>query len=217
MTLHFDHTGGPKQKEWHSSEKPRQAVTYIVVNIRMAQRKQKQLEGQSAASVAQKARRSKELKTISEMADANLNPADEWRAILPEHIEAIKTRIIGGDTLPNICRGLGINQASFTRHAHENPELLKEYLDWKSFGTHALWDRLFGMIDNTEMNSSDKMFAFKVINAYTGKINREVYGEHVKVDQTVTVQPVSMPGWSFGQVIDVTPTEVDPDDDEFDG
>jgi len=147
------------------------------------------------------------------MADKNLLPEDGWRTIHPEHIEAIKTRIIGGDTLPNICRALGINEASFTRHAHENPELLKEYLDWKSFGTHALWDRLFGMIDNTEMNSADKMFAFKVINAYTGKINRDVYGEHQKVDHNVTVQPVSMPDWSFGQVIDVKPIEDNPDAD----
>jgi len=179
----------------------------------MAQRKQKQLEGISAASVAQKARRAKELAAISEMADANLNPADKWRTVRPEHIEAIKTRIIGGDTLSNICRALGINEASFTRHAHENPELLKEYLDWKAFGTHAMWDRLFGMIDNTEMSGQDKLFAFKVINAYTGKINRDVYGEHAKVDHNVTVQPVQMPDWVYGQVIDVPP-EGDPDESE---
>jgi hypothetical protein len=185
----------------------------------MAQKKTKQLEGQNARSVAQKARRARELSKISELADANLTPADEWRSIRPEHIEAIKTRIIGGDTLPNICRALGINEQSFTRHAHENPELLKEYLDWKSFGTHALWDRLFGMIDDTVMSGQDKMFAFKVISAYTGKINPDIYGERSKVDHNVTVQPVAMPDWSFGQVIDVKPIEdkTDPDDDEFEG
>ncbi|UYY77509.1 hypothetical protein [Sphingomonas sp. R1] len=155
----------------------------------MAQRKTQQLEGQSAASIAQKARRSKELATISEIADQNLNPTDGWKTILPEHIEAIKTRLIGGDTLSNACRGMGINEQSVTRYFHENKEALREFLDWKSFGSHIMWDRLIDMINNLEMSPSDKMFAFKVINAYTTKINREVYGEKVQME-VVQHQPV---------------------------
>ena len=78
-----------------------------------------------------------------------------------------------------------------------------------------MWDRLFEMIDDKEMSGQDKLFAFKVINAYSSKMNREVYGEHIKVDQNVTVQPVSMPDWSFGQVIDAKPLDTDdPDEDE---
>lgn len=186
-----------------------------VINIRMAQRKQKRLEGESARAIAQKARRAKELSTISEIVDRNLTPEDEWRTIHPEHIEAIKTRLLGGDTLSNVCKGLGINHQSVTRYFHENKEELAEFLDWKAFGTHLMWDRLFEMIDDKEMSGQDKLFAFKVINAYSSKMNREVYGEHIKVDQNVTVQPVSMPDWSFGQVIDAKPLDTDdPDEDE---
>lgn len=182
----------------------------------MAQKKQKPLEGENARSIAQKARRARELSAISEIADQNLNPTDAWRAILPEHIEAIKTRLIGGDTLSNVCRAMGIDEASATRHFHENEEELVRFLGWKAFGTHRMWERLIDMIDDKEMSGSDKMFAFKVINAYTGKINPEVYGEHVKHDMNVTVQPVAMPDWSFGQVIDAKPIEGDPDEDELD-
>lgn len=179
----------------------------------MAQRRTKQLEGDSARSVAQKARRARELSAVSRMADENLTPADEWRTILPEHIEAIKTRIIGGDTLPNICKGLGINAQSFTRHIHGNPELLKEYLDWKSFGSHAMWDRLIGMIDDQAMSAGDKMFAFKVINSYAAKVNRDMYGDHVKVDGTIGIQHVTMPDWSYGQSVEgqIISRDEDPD------
>lgn len=168
----------------------------------MAQRKQKQLEGPSAQAIAQRARRAKELSTISEIADQNLNPTDGWRTILPEHIEAIKTRLLGGDTLSNACRGLGINEASVTRYFHENKDELKDFLDWKAHGTHRMWDRLIDMIDDKEMSAGDKMFAYKVINSYTGKINRPVYGESVQVDQNVTVSAPVMPDWFFGSVVD---------------
>lgn len=168
----------------------------------MAQRKQKQLEGPSAQAIAQRARRAKELATISEIADQNLNPTDGWRTILPEHIEAIKTRLLGGDTLSNACRGLGINEQSVTRYFHENKEALGEFLDWKAHGTHRMWDRLIDMIEDNSMSAGDKMFAFKVINAYTGKINRPVYGDQIKVDQTVTHTTPVMPDWFFGSVVD---------------
>lgn len=183
----------------------------------MAQRKTTQLEGPSALAIAQRARRAKELSTISELADQNLNPTDEWRTILPEHIEAIKTRLIGGDTLPNACRGLDLDQASVTRYFHENKEALVEFLDWKSFGSHRMWDRLIDMIDDKDMTSTDKMFAFKVINAYTAKINRPVYGDSVNLHQTGNIT-IAAPQWMFGapiseQVIDTDFTE-DPDTEE---
>lgn len=168
----------------------------------MGNRKTKQLEGESAYRVAALARHSKGLAKVKELADQNLNPTDGWRTILPEHIEAIKTRLIGGDTLSNACRGLGINEASVTRYFHENKEALKDFLDWKTHGTHRMWDRLIDMIEDKEMTAGDKMFAFKVINAYTSKINRPVYGESVQVDQNVTVTAPVMPDWFFGSIVD---------------
>jgi hypothetical protein len=139
---------------------------------------------------------------VSLLADQNLNPTDGWKTILPEHIEAIKTRLIGGDTLSNVCSGLGINEASVTRYFHENDEALADFLKWKAHGTHKMWDRLIDMIDRKDMSPTDKMFAYKVINSYTGKINRDVYGDQVKVDQTVTVTTPVMPDWFFGNVVD---------------
>ncbi len=179
----------------------------------MAQKKTPRLEGSSARSVAQKARRAKELSTISELADQNLTPSDGWRTIHPEHIEAIKTRVIGGDTLPNVCRALGINEQSVTRYLHENKEALTEYLDWKSFGTHAMWDRLIDMIPDKTMSPTDKMFAYKVINSYTGKINREVYADGFRVDSNVAVS-VSMPQWGLGGPVIEGSIIEDPEQDD---
>jgi len=155
----------------------------------MGQRKTQQLNGQAAASIAQKARRANELSKISEIADANLNPADEWRTVLPEHIEAIKTRLMGGDTLGNICKGLKIDRASVLRHFHENPELMRNYLDWKACGAHALYENLLDLPFDDSMSAADKLLYYKVVSNYAPKINRPVYGEKVQVD-LVEHQPV---------------------------
>lgn len=155
----------------------------------MAQRKQKQLEGSSAQAIAQRARRASELALISDIADQNLLPTDSWRTILPEHIEAIKTRLLGGDTLNNICRKLGINRASAVRFFHENNEMLEQYLAWKAFGTHALYENLLDLPFDDTMSDNDKMLYYKVVSNYAPKINRKDYGDKVQVDH-VQHQPV---------------------------
>lgn len=168
----------------------------------MAQKKMKQLDEPSKASIAQKARRAAELKAISEIADQNLAITDEWRSLLPEHLEAIKVRLVAGDTLGNICRALGLDRGHVCSYVYHNPEFAREYLAFKEFGAHAMWDRLLEMIDDKDMSAGDKMFAYKVINSYTSKINRPVYGESVQVDQNVNITAPVMPDWFFGNVVD---------------
>lgn len=179
----------------------------------MAQRKQKQLEGKEAARIAQKARRDSELALIADIADQNLNPTDQWRTVLPEHIEAIKTRLLGGDTLRRTCRKLGINPESVTRHLHENPDLLKQYLDWKAFGTHALYENLLELPFDDSMSDADKMLYYKVVSNYAPKINRQDYGEKTQIDVSMHdpfVLDASMLPFSLTppqQIIDVKPDE----------
>lgn len=151
----------------------------------MAQRKQQQLEGENKRSIAQKARRARELSAISELADQNLATTDEWRVLLPEHLAAIKFRLLGGDTLGNICRELGIERGVVCNYIYEHPEYAREVLDFKAFGAHSLYERLLEMIDDKEMSASDKLFAYKVISNYAPKINRETYGDKVQVEHTV--------------------------------
>ncbi len=188
-------------------------IVDVSLNTLMAQRKTEQLEGGNKRSVAQKARRAKELRSISELADANLAVADAWRVIRPEHLEAIKLRLVAGDTLGNICRELGIERGVVCQYVYEHPEFAQEYLAFKEFGTHAMWDRLLEMIPDTTMSSADKMFAYKVINSYTSKINRTTYADGLRVDQNVAVS-VSMSQWGLGgPVIDGNVIE-DPDQDD---
>ena len=155
----------------------------------MAQRKTKQLSGQSAQAIAQQARRASELQTISDIADANLLPRDSWRTVLPEHIEAIKTRLLGGDTLSQVCRKLGIDRASVVRFFHENDDMLTQYLEWKAFGAHALYENLLDLPFDDSMSDADKMLYYKVVSNYAPKINRPVYGDKVQHD-VVQHQPV---------------------------
>lgn len=159
----------------------------------MAQRKQKQLTGPSARSIAQLARQDRDLAKVAEIADANLNPTDEWRTVLPEHIEAIKTRLLAGDTLGRVCRRLGINRASVVRHIHEHPDLLEQYLAWKAFGTHQLYENLLELPFDDSMSDADKMLYYKVVSNYAPKMNRRDYGDKVQVEHSV-VEPFIIEG-----------------------
>lgn len=168
----------------------------------MAQRRQKLLDEPSANSIAQKARRAKELATISEIADANLTPSDGWRTVLPEHIEAIKTRLIGGDTLGNVCRGMGLDRANVLRHFHENPALMKEHLAWRATGAHALYDDLLELPFRTDMSAADKLLYYKIVSNYAPKINRDIYTDSPLVNQSVTINAPVIPNWFLGNVVD---------------
>lgn len=168
----------------------------------MAQRKITEPQGENRRSIAQKARRAKELNAISKMADENAAVTDEWRVLLPEHMVAIKVRLLNGDTLGNACRDLGIERGVVNQYVFDNPEFAREILAFKAYGAHGLYERLIEMIDDDTMSASDKMFAYKVISNYAPKINKEVYSDSIQVDQTVTHNTPVMPDWFFGNVVD---------------
>ena len=168
----------------------------------MAQKKMVQLDGENKRSVAQKARRSRELKTISDLADANLADTEHWRILLPEHLVAIKYRTLGGDTLGNICKDLGIPRAAVCNYIFDNPEYAKEWRSFREFSSHIMYDRLIEMIDDDTMTPGDKMFAYKVISHLAPRLNPTDYSDTVKVDQSVTVTTPVMPDWFFSNVVD---------------
>jgi hypothetical protein len=168
----------------------------------MAQRKTSQLEGESKRSIAQKARRARELKTISDLADENLAVTEEWRVLRPEHHAAIKLRLLGGDTLRKVCRDLGIEPGVVSQYIYDNPEYASEINSYRTFGAHQMYDRLVDMIEDTSMSPQDKMFAYKVISHLAPRLNREDYGDHVKVDQTLNVTAPVIPDWFLGNVVD---------------
>ena len=114
------------------------------------------------------------------MADANAAVTEQWRTLLPEHMVAIRVRLLNGDTLGNACRELGIERGVVNQYVFDNPEFAREILAFKAYGAHSLYERLIEMIDDKEMSASDKMFAYKVISSYAPKINKEVYSDTVK-------------------------------------
>lgn len=168
----------------------------------MAQRKLESLQGENKRSIAQKARRARELQTISDLADDNLAITDEWRVLLPEHHAAIKLRLLGGDTLRKVCRDLGIEPGVVSQYIYDNPEYAQEINSYRTFGSHQMYDRLVDMIEDTTMSPADKMFAYKVISHLAPRLNREDYGDQMRVEQTVTVTTPVMPDWFFGNVVD---------------
>lgn len=150
----------------------------------MAQKKAPKLDTVTARSIAQKARKTSELKAIAKIADENLRVSEtnHWRVLAPEHLEAIRFRVLGGDTVSNICRELGIDAGHVANHIYLNPEYAAQLNEYRKHGAHALVDKLFELPFRDDMSDNDKKLYQNAITWYASRMNREAFGEKVTVD-----------------------------------
>lgn len=185
----------------------------------MAQKKLPKLDEPSKRAIQYAAKSVAGAQALGELADRNLaeNDTTAWRSISEEHKEIILYRIRGGHLLSTVCREIGVDPGNIRNLAAMDDEFDLRLAAACEQGQHAQVERLYEIPYDTTLSDARAKLLSDNIKWVAARSNRKAFGEHMKVDQTVTVQPVSMPGWSFGQVIDVTPTEVDPDDDEFEG
>lgn len=180
----------------------------------MAQKKQKPLSASEKISLTMKAKHREQIAAIAEEADRNLQlkPTETWRTLTEEHKETVLFRCYGGDSVKQVCNELGISPGLINMAAYRDPEGFgKELALAREHGDHTQADSLLDIPFRTDMSDASKKLLFEGIKFLVSRRSRDTYTEHLKVDQNVTVQPVAMPDWSFGQVIDVTPGEDDPD------
>jgi len=188
----------------------------------MAQKRQTPLTKEEKISLSLKAQHRERLTALAIEADKNLQlkPTETWRTLTEEHKEIVLYRCYGGDTVKQVCEELGISPGLINMAAYHDPEGFGTLLSKaREHGAHTQADMLIEIPFRDDMTDASKKMLMDGIKYLASKRNRSGYGEHSSVDHNVTVQPVAMPDWSFGQVIDVKPIEdkTDPDDGEFEG
>ncbi|WP_288484795.1 hypothetical protein [uncultured Novosphingobium sp.] len=182
----------------------------------MAQKKLPNLDEPSKRAVQCAAKTQAGAKALAELADRNLaeSETEAWRNVSAVHKEIILYRIRGGELLTTICRSIGIDPGNIRNLAAMDDEFDKRLAAACEQGQHAWVEKLYQIPYDESLSDARVKLLSDNIKWIAGRSNRKAYGEHFKVDQTITVQPVAMPDWSFGQVIEGTITKSDPDEAE---
>ncbi len=170
-------------------------------------------------SITLKAQHSSRIKSIRKEADKKLalKPTESWRSLTAEVKEVILYRLYGGDTVKSVCELLDISPGLINMAAYQDPDGFgKELAIARANGSFTQADMLLDIPYDDTMSSSDKKLLSDNIKYFISRMNRDAWGEHIKVDQNVTVQPVQMPDWSWGQTIEgqVISRDTDPDVEE---
>jgi hypothetical protein len=170
----------------------------------MGQKKLPKLDQPSKRAIQYAAKTLAGSQALAELATRNLAESDTngWRNISQEHRELICYRIRGGELLTAICRSLNLDPGNIRNLAAMDEEFDHQLAAACSQGQHAQVERLYEIPYDTTLSDTRAKLLSDNIKWIAGRSNRKSYGEHIKVDQTVTVQPVQMPDWSFGQIIE---------------
>lgn len=181
----------------------------------MAQKKLQKLDTQSKRAVHSAAKTQEGSKALADLATQNLAETDTtaWRKVSEEHKEIICYRIRGGELLSSVCRAIGIDPNVIRNLAALDEDFDQRLAAACAQGQHAQVERLYEIPYDDTLNDARAKLLSDNIKWIAGRSNRKAFGEHVKVDQNVTIQPVSIPDFAFGKIIDVKPEE-DPDDEE---
>ena len=186
------------------------------VNNCMAQKKLTPLDEPSKRAIHCAAKTVEGSKALAALADRNLaeSETDAWRKISNEHKEIILFRIRGGELLSSVCRTIGLDPGSVRNLAAMDDEFDKNLAAACAQGQHAQVERLYEIPYEDGLSDAMKKLLSDNIKWIAGRSNRKAYGESSSIDHNVSVQPVAMPDWSFGQIIDAKAIEDESDPDE---
>lgn len=169
----------------------------------MAQKKQTRLSTKEKLSLAQKAKQTERLGDLAKLVDSNLatKPTESWRTLTEDHKEIVLFRLAAGDTVAHVAQQMGISPGLIYMARHLDEEFAKRYALARKAGADALVDRIREIAHDDTLSDARAKLESDNLKWIAARTSRQEYGEHVQVDQNVTVQPVQMPDWVFGQVI----------------
>ena len=144
-----------------------------------------------------------------------MDDGETYRALNREMKNHVISVLANGGTVTQAAEQLGVSKGVIGMARHIDEEFKKEYDLARKAGAGHLVDRIREIPRDETLSDARAKLEFDALKWIASRYDRTDYGEHIKVDQNVTVQPVSMPDWSFGQVIDAKPLDTDdPDEDE---
>ena len=145
-----------------------------------------------------------------------MEDGETYRTLNREMKNHVISVLANGGTVTQAAAQLGVSKGVINMARHIDDAFKEEFYLARKAGAAALADRIREIPRDETLSDARAKLEFDALKWIASRYDRTDYGEHIKVDQTVTVQPVAMPDWSFGQVIDAKPIEGDPDEDELD-
>lgn len=182
----------------------------------MAQKKLPKLDEPSRRAIHCAARTIEGTKALGELADKMLAESDTnaWRTISEEHKEIILYRIRGGELLTTVCKTLSLDPATVRNLAAMDEEFDRSLATAYTHGQHAQVERLYEIPFDTTLSDARAKLLSDNIKWIAARSNRKAFGDALQLDANVTVQPINMPQWSFGPVIEGQVIKDDPDAEE---
>jgi len=182
----------------------------------MGRKKEMSLSTREKLSLTQKAKQTERLGDLAKMVDANLatKPNECWRSMTREHKEVVLYRLQAGDTVKHVCDQLGISPGVVYMARHYDDQFKEDYHKARIAGAEALTDAIRDIHLDATLSDARAKIASDNYKWLAARLNRDEFGDHMKVDQNVTVQPINMPQWSFGPIIEGQVIKGDPDAEE---
>lgn len=148
----------------------------------------------------------------------NLYTADgeDYRTLTREMKQFVVSVLAAGGTVTQAAEKLGIGKGVVAMARQLDDDFKSEYDLARRAGAGHLVDRMREIPRDETLSDARAKLEFDALKWIASRYDRTDYGEHVKVDQTVTVVPVQMPTWSFGipTAIDGEVIDDDPDGDD---
>lgn len=131
-------------------------------------------------------------KTLATVADDKL-ATGRTQAITVEQREALLVRIIGGEFLGSACAALGIKAGNVRQLAYQNDEFGSRLSQAYSHGMYALAEELLDIPYDDNLSDAAKRLKSDNIKWLASRLNRNVFGDNVKVEHTHRVEPIVLP------------------------
>lgn len=182
----------------------------------MGRKKQPPLTPHQKMAATQKAQHLVRKSILDQLVLDNLYTEDgeDYRTLTREMKQFVISVLASGGTVTQAAEKLGIGKGVIAMSRQLDDDFKQEYDLARKAGAGHLVDRIREIPRDTTLSDARAKLEFDALKWIASRYDRTDYGEHIKVDQNVTVQPVAMPDWSFGQIVEGTITKSDADEAE---
>lgn len=184
----------------------------------MGRKKQPPLTGHQKMAATQKAQHLVRKAILDEMVLNNVFTEDgeDYRTLTREMKQYVISVLANGGTVTQAAEHLGVSKGVISMARQLDEDFKKDYDLARRAGAGHLVDRIREIPRDDTLSDARAKLEFDALKWIASRYDRTDFGEHVKVDQNVTVEPISTPDWMIGQIIENKAIEHDPNESDQD-
>lgn len=129
--------------------------------------------------------------TLATVADKNLTATT--KPITMEQREALLVRIIGGEFLGSACASIGLKAGNVRKLAFMDDEFNTRLTQAYAHGMYALAEELLDIPYDDSLSDAAKRLKSDNIKWLASRLNRNIFGDNVKIEHTHKVEPFVLP------------------------